>query len=598
MTVQSRVASDPPCHRRTRAERRRGIPKVAAAAVVVVAAIALAAGGCGSSGGSGSSIDPAAAVPASAPLYASAVVRPTGSLQSAARSAGRALTHQADPYLRLLAALQTPGSPALDFKRDVAPWLGTDAGVFLSSTAGAGEHAAERLLALVQKGLLGQAGSSSAFPFAAHSVEGAFVLDTRDAAKARSFLRQLAARAGAHTATYRGTSYQASASGIAFGLVDRLVAIGTEGGLHAVIDTAAGGPSLAKAPGYAKLQASAPSAPLAHIYANAAALGGGGAQGLASAVSLLGGGGLLNLSLVPSKGSLALDADTLAQGSATGAHGLLAAGGEGARAAGELPGESWLAVGLANVSGTLGSDVRALKGLTAIADAGRGSAEGGSPAVAGLSVKGLIGGILSPLEALGAETPEAKRDFASWMGSAGLFASGSGLLELKGGVVIDSNNPALSRAAVGKLAQKLRASGGAVQSVSIPGTDAAVTARLNGLPVELDIADGRDAGGHSKFVIGIGEASVQAALNPSSRLSGAAPYGVAASALGESIEPSAIVDFPTLLGLLEGVGLNEDPSISSFVPYLRSLTALAAGGKGLGGGVQRFRLVLGLQSSG
>ena len=70
------------------------------------------------------------------------------------------------------------------------------------------------------------------------------MLDTRDAAKARRFLKPLAARAGAHTATYRGISYQATASGIAFGIVARLVVIGTEPALHAVIDTDAGGPSL------------------------------------------------------------------------------------------------------------------------------------------------------------------------------------------------------------------------------------------------------------------------------------------------------------------------------------------------------------------
>ena len=40
------------------------------------------------------------------------------------------------------------------------------------------------------------------------------------------------------------------------------------------------------------------------------------------------------------------------------------------------------------------------------------------------------------------------------MGSAGIFASGTGLLELKGGVVIASKNPALSRAAVAKLAAR------------------------------------------------------------------------------------------------------------------------------------------------
>ena len=44
----------------------------------------------------------------------------------------------------------------------------------------------------------------------------AIVLDTRDTAKARSFVKALAGRAGAQTTSYRGISYQATTSGIAF----------------------------------------------------------------------------------------------------------------------------------------------------------------------------------------------------------------------------------------------------------------------------------------------------------------------------------------------------------------------------------------------
>ena len=49
------------------------------------------------------------------------------------------------------------------------------------------------------------------------------------------------------------------------------------------------------------------------------------------------------------------------------------------------------------------------------------------------------------------------------------------------------------------------------------------------------------------------------------------------------------------MGLLEGVGLTESPPISKLIPYLRSATTLAGGGRSLGGEVERFRLVLGLQ---
>jgi hypothetical protein len=88
---------------------------------------------------------------------------------------------------------------------------------------------------------------------------------------------------------------------------------------------------------------------------------------------------------------------------------------------------------------------------------------------------------------------------------------------------------------------------------------------------------------------------VAAALSPSSTISSSATYSAASTALGEGIRPSATVDFPTFLGLLEGVGLSEEPTISKLVPYLRTLTTLAGGGKSLGAGVERLRLVLGLQ---
>jgi hypothetical protein len=566
-----------------------------------LAAAVLVAGGCGSSP-TGTSVDPASAVPATAALYAGAVVRPEGSLRKAAAAAGLALTHQADPYLRLLGALQTPGSGSLDYKHDVAPWLGTRAGVFLSPGGGSSEAAVSRLLALVQQGLLGRSPSGGSFPFAARAAEGAIVLDTRDTAKARSFVQTLAKRAGARTSSYRGISYQLG-SGVAFGIVSRLVVIGTEPALRSVIDTTAGGGlSLAHSPGYSKLQAVAPGGALAHLYANPGAVSEGqrksAPQGTASALALLAGQRLLNVSLLPTSSSFVLDADAVAPdgsgGSAAGS--LIAASPDASRALGELPSESWLAVGLGDLGATLDANASALQGLSSLGSLLTGSSN--SAPSAGLSVPGLVEGLLKPLTVLGANTAQTKRDFAGWMGSGGLFASGTGLLELRAGVVIESKDPARSRAAVAKLGAMLRKGGGSVQRTSIAGADAAATVHLSGLPVELDIANGRDSAGKTKFVIGLGEQSVEAALNSSGTLSGATSYASAASALGEGIQPSVLVELPTLLGLLEGVGLSEDPTIAPFVPYLRSLGTLSGGGKSLGGGIERFRLVLGLQAGG
>ena len=130
---------------------------------------------------------------------------------------------------------------------------------------------------------------------------------------------------------------------------------------------------------------------------------------------------------------------------------------------------------------------------------------------------------------------------------------------------------------------------------SIPGTDAAVgDHERDRQPAELG-ADGRDAKGETKLVIGLGEASITAALTPSSTLSSSSAYGDSAAALGEGIQPSLIAQVPTLLGVLEGAGLSEDPTLAPLLPVLRTLNTVSGGGKSLSGGIERFRVVLGLR---
>jgi hypothetical protein len=562
------------------------------ASILTSALAAAALTSCGSSHSSGPAADPAGAVPASAAIYAGATVRPTGSQKTAALSVGRSLTHQTDPYLRLTQLLQAPGTPPISFSRDLAPWLGPKAGIYLSSLGSPSTAQSGLLLSLLQQGL----GSSStgSLPFGAAGLQGAILLDTTDVAKARSFLASEAQHAGAHATSYHGVSYQASSGGLAFGLIGHFAVIGSEAGLHGVIETTQGGAALSRAGGYAKLLAAAPADAIAHLYTAAAAAGRAKATG--GLTELLVGGREANISLIPAAGSLALDADTVAPASpaSPGGGGLLAAGTDGAQALGELPGDSWLAFGLGHVGATLGEDVRALRALATLGSAleAKGSEAG---AAVTLNLKGLLEGLLTPLGVLGGESAQARRDFRSWMGSGGIFASGGNLLELKGAVVISSKDAAMSRAAVAKLAAQLRSSGSSVQPITIAGTDAAVGVRVSGLPLMLDIANGVDSSGHTKFVLGLGEPSVTAALNPSSTLAGAAATTAAATALGEGMHPNLIVDAPTLLSLLEGVGLTEDPTLSKVVPYLRAVTRLAGGTHSLGGGLERARVTVALR---
>jgi hypothetical protein len=605
---------------RSRMPRSRPL-RFGAALVLTLAGGALA--GCGSSSSPGTGADPAAVVPASAPLYASAVVRPSGTLKNNATAAARTLTHQPNSYARLASVLQVPGSPPLTYSHDIAPWLGPNAGIFLttlSSTPSGTDQLEQLLTQVLQSG----SSSTSAWPFGTTGVQGAIVLDTSDGAKASSFISDEAQHAGAHAASYRGVAYQATAGGDAFGIVDRLAVLGTVTGLHSVIDTSLGGPSLAHVADYSKLLASAPSGALANIYSNPAASGSGtatggsksaagsassvaggtsgsGAPGLSGLLGLLGGTHTLAVSLVPSTSSIALDVDSLASstsgGGSSSSSGLLAsaASPEGARTLSELPGESWLAAGLGNVGVTLGGDVQALHGLASLITSLGGAGASAESSTSGFNIKGLLEGILTPLGALSSPGAPTQQAFLGWMSSAGIFASGNTVVNLRAGIVIGSKNPARSQSAIAKLGAQLSKTGSSVQSISIPGTDAAISARVNGLPVELDIANGRSSSGQTKFVIGLGEASVQDALNPSSTLSSAASSSTAASALGEGTRPSVIVELAPLLSLLEGVGLSEDPSIAKVVPYLRSLSTISGGGKSLSGGIERFHIVVGLQ---
>lgn len=580
----STTATRPALRARALASRGRAL---SAATLLAVAIGAIA--GCGSSSAPGSSADPATLVPASASLYAGATVRPVGAEKTAALAAGAALTHQADPYMRLLAALQTPGSKPLDFAHDVDPWLGPHAGIFLTSLS-----SSSSLLSLLEAGLLGGNTSSAAFPFSASGAQGALVLDTSDSNKARSFLDAQAKLAGAHAASYRGIAYHTTTAGVSFGLVDRLAVIGSDSGFRSVVDTARGGAPLSSSSEYSKLLAKAPAEALAHVYSRAAAKHTPGAQeGLAGVLALLAGGHSANISLVPSAGSLVLDADTLTSGAGGEAGGLLSSDPEAVQGLGELRSDSWLAIGLGHLASALPGDAKELGGLASLS----GSSSAGA-ASSSFGLQSLLGALTTPLSKLGADTPQARRDYTSWMGPGGVFASGSGLLELQAGVVIASSNAARSRAAVAQLGRELSRSGIAVAPADIPGTEAAIGARLTGLPLVLDIAAGRAADGQPKFVLGLGEASVEGALHPPGTLAGSPAYSAAATSLGEGAHPQLIISFPTLLSLLEGVGLLEEPTIAKFVPYLRNATTLVGGGHELDAEITRFRLVLGLQAPG
>ncbi len=567
----SRVGRPRPPHR-----RRRLAPTLLTTATALLA-MGAALAGCGSSG-SGNA-DPATVTPASAPLYARIAIKPSGGANGAAESAAKKLTHLTEPYGSLAQALLSGENTHPEFKRDVEPWVGANAGVFLTSLDTAAlPQGASSLQGLLEGNLSSDLSALGTGAFGSTRTQGAIVLDTTDVGAARSFLAKRASEQHAGTTSYRGISFQVSSGGAAEGIVKDFAVIGSESGMKSVIDTSLGGAAITTAPGYS----TPPTDAIASAYVkpeelSAAIRGSAGVmrEGLSLLEELFLGAHSASLSVTPTANSISLQGEVHA---VSGTASLFDQ--ESVHALAGLPGSSWLAAGVDTKSANL---PRALALLHSVASLGASTvfASFGGPSIEKL------------FDALSSPGAKLQQDFGAWAGSGGMFVSGTGLFNLQAALVIASKDPTASRAAVGKLAKLMQGAGAVVTGASIPGADAAASVKLTGFPAVIFIADGQSTGGQTRFVLGLGQASVQGALAPSSTLSSSPAYSSAASALGGGIEPSLIVEFPTLLGFLEGVGLTQSPGVSNLAPYLKSLGTLTAGATSQGG-VERFKVVLGL----
>jgi Protein of unknown function (DUF3352) len=534
---------------------------------IAIGTVALFLGltGCGSSH-TGNNGDPATVVPAAAPLYVSAVISASPNAVTAARK----LTRLRNPYGRFAQALLSDEDFKPQFARDLEPWMGDRVGVFVTSLS------AERLAQvgpsaqfLLETALNGRSGAAT---FGRGGLHGAIVIDTSDEDRARAFLAKWSRSHTTLPHRYRNVDYSISPDSTAAALVKGFVVIGSESGLKGVIDTALGGSPLSAAPGYRRPTRQAIGNLFVSPTALTRALHGQG-PGLPQLVTVLdsafAGAKTVSAVLTATSSSLRLEGEERYDGSPRDPFGE-----QGAQALARLPGGAWLAAGVGDVGSNAQRATRLLTNLVTFVIAGAFDPVGGGAEI-------VLKELSSPRSGLG-------RVFSGWAGSGAFFVSGTGLFNLQAALVIESKDPAASRAAVGKLASVIRKARGEVQRISLAGTDAAATVKIPGLPVALLLADGQ-----GKLVVGVGQASVQGALNASSTLSTSPSYAVAARTLGGGIEPSLIVEVPQILAFLEGLGLAQNPQLARVIPYLKSIGTVTAG-SATSGHASRFAAVVGL----
>lgn len=506
---------------------------------LVLALSAAIVAGCGSSSGSGGDDDPAALIPAGAPLYVEGVVRPDGKVRSDLEGALKKILRTDDPGAKIQQLIDDSGkSDDITFKDDVEPWVGDRVGFAITA---------------LHNG---------------RDADYAAIIASTDDDKAAKLL---AKQKGTVKRSYKGTDYRFDAKEkTATALIDHRVVVATEGGLKAVID-AKGKDHLADANGLTAVRSKVAQDRIGLFYldvqgfvrtiaqqASSDPQVGALVQSFASAAPKT-----LGAALQAQPDALRVDAVSIGTPKSS------TASGNGADILATLPGSSWLGLGVADLGQTLDRVVQTVAG-------------GG----------GLTGvGVNALLEQFKKQTSlDLRQDVLGWMGDAGVFVGGTTSADLGGALVIKTTDPAKTKRTMAVLERYARQSAGTkVSALYGQGIDDGFTAQdPTGPAVHVALAGDR-------FVVAVGGKDVLAqAVSPAQQLGSAPAFTAAAGKLGNGLRPSLYLDFTQVTKLIESFA-GANPGFQKAKPYLDTFGAVVAGAKNEGSGVTRSRFVVTLR---
>jgi uncharacterized protein DUF3352 len=503
-------------------------------------AAALAATGLGACGGGSSSAadDPASAVPADVAIYAEAAVRPEGSLKSLLEGALSKLLGVKDVGGYVSSRVdRTLAGHGLDYSKDVEPWLGERAAVFYQS-------------------------------FGSRPT-AAIVIQTTDSSAALAAFEKAAKadRKRPRSTSYRGVTVEAAGDDTTYATVGDLVVAGPRDGVEAAID-ASKGDSLADSKDYSASLAGAPADRVFTAWADPNrvldALVAGEKVSAEAADQLRSHAGRFLKQPIAAWGDaaksyLGLELSLAAAPDARGAQGSLIEG---------FPDDSWLAFG---ASGFGQGFARGLRQVRSQASEQLGSGNA----------------FLDRLrEALGVDVGNVGK----WLGDVSGYLRGSSIIGLGGAIVLSSRDEAASAKSLAELQQAFEHDVDVVTRPLGSGrTGFTVTPR--GAPVQFVFTQRQ-----GKVIAGLGQDSVDAALDPSKALGDSPTFKAAAGSLG-GLAPSFYLDFQPIASLFSIPGVTTDPRFDQVKPYLDRLDYLVAGG-GVDDGRVLARIVLGVRAGG
>ena len=491
-----------------------------AAAFAAVAAAAGAAG-CGSTSGAGDT-DPASVVPADAPLYAEALVRPDDEQTGEAQTALRKILRTNDPGAELAAMIDRAGRDrGVTWARDIDPWLGNRVGAAMLPEGGRERE---------------------------HLVVAASTDDGR-AADALAKLIPSADERSHRDVTYRYAPSDRSAGAV----LEGTVVLGSERAVKAAID-ASKDESLGEADSLERARAAIDDERQGFLFVDTARMlrsalagaGPGAQQAIAPFLDSL-------AKALPSTLAAGVDAepDHLRIESAALGGDPGPSRGDGSAALSALPDDAWLGVGLGDLGASLSDALERLG------------------AAGGLSGVGLEVLLRQAEQRIGLDI---RRDLLAWMGAAGVFVAGTSEESKRGGLIVTSKDPAATRRAVGRLeALARRDASGDVAKLDMAGVD-------EGFVVRGDRGRDRDlyvAAAGDRFVIAAGRRALTDAVRPGGTLGSSPVLREAAAKLGDDVKPSFFLDAQRLRRLLESKESSSRGAKAA--PYLQAFGAVAGG---------------------
>jgi hypothetical protein len=502
--------------------------------IAVLSVTALPVAGCGSQDEAASGASEL--VPAGAAFYGEFTIKPEGDQKQAvdailSKFPGGGLA--GDKLEELIEKGLQESDAGITFKDDIGPWLGDEAGFFVSGLDQTGFKAAAGLIA------------------------------TEDEDRAEAALEK-SAEGKVTRKTYNDVEYimdESEGESSTAAVFDGFVVLGNEAGVKAAIDASKGDSKLSDDDGFKNALEGAADDRLGLLYLNSPEL----------TKTLQQQGAPLPDSFKsfldePFVATLDADADGVVfeaniPEEIGKAFGFL---GQGSELLADMPADSWLAVGQTDFGKLFEFYVDAFAGVAG----GRDVIEQQFRAATGLDLQ---------------------KDVIDWMGDFGVFVRGTSVSEVNGALVIETSDEAASKRFINALERLARTQGqGEVRigPLSAPGGGDGFTVTSADIPEPVHVFQRE-----GRVVFAYGDAAARDAVDAGDKLGDSPEYTATRDSLGD-YDVSFYLLMQPILELAESAGAS-DPDYQKAKPYLDAITGLVGGTSGDGDDLKSaFKIVV------